>query len=116
MCIKSHLENFFLQDQYYLDMLKKITLQLVDTSQHAIFLFGSRAGKHHSSSADFDVGILGKNPLPLSLLDKLNEAVEESSIPFDVDFVDFFYAEPEFRKIVMGKIKIWNHPKSIKLN
>lgn len=92
----------------YTDTVKKIVLQHLQGKGFKAFLFGSRAagkGFHHS---DIDVGILGKQPLPIVLKMDIEDAIEESNVPYKVDIVDFFQASGNFIKFALQETVEWN--------
>lgn len=102
-------------DKRYLQIVKELVLGAVDTTSYAVFLFGSRARPQHSRSADIDIGILGNHPAPDAIATRIKEMVEASIVPYDVDVVDFYDADPEFKTIALKNIIIWNLPNSITL-
>lgn len=99
----------------YIDLARQIVLKELDLTQYAVFLFGSRTQKKHSQSADIDIGILGTKPLSIQTRARLIELLNESDIPYKVDVVDFYTADPEFKKIALQTSIIWNRPSFIKL-
>ncbi len=62
-----------------------------------VWLFGSCARGDWMNSSDIDVAIDAAEPLSATLLADLREALEESTIPYDVDIVDLATANPKFR-------------------
>jgi predicted nucleotidyltransferase len=65
-----------------------------------VWLFGSCARGDWATSSDIDVAIDAAEPLPNSLLARLQDDLEESTIPFDVDIVDLRSAAPDLRSRV----------------
>ena len=104
-----------MEDDPYIQKLKELVLNLIDLEKQAVFLFGSRARGKTGKATDVDIGIWGATEVPTSLLVELRESVEESIIPYKVDFVDFASADPKFRKIALADIVIWNKPPTITL-
>jgi predicted nucleotidyltransferase len=102
-------------DDQYLQMVKKIVLDTIDINSYAVFLFGSRARLKHASSADFDVGVLGHQPLPDEVIFDIKEKIDSSIVPYGVDVVDFYRADTKFKSIALKDIQIWNLPNSISL-
>jgi len=100
-------------DTKYIDLARQIVLREVSTDEYAVFLFGSRTEKRHSQTSDIDIGILGKRPLPLEVRAHLLELLNDSDIPYHVDVVDFFTADPEFKKHALKKSIVWNLPNCI---
>jgi len=103
-------------EERYMQLVKEITLKNLDETKYAVFLFGSRTRKHDPKASDVDIGILGKEPVLISKICELKDAIEESIVPYNVDFVDFYGADERFKKTALKQIEIWNQPKSIKLN
>ncbi|MFQ5729092.1 MAG: nucleotidyltransferase domain-containing protein [Waddliaceae bacterium] len=103
-------------EERYLDQLKNLVLNLVGKDSCAIFLFGGRARGRRGKEIDVDIGLLGAEPVPLELLGKLHEAVEASTIPLKVDFVDFKTVDESFKRIALTEIEIWNQPPTITIN
>ena len=99
----------------YIEQLKKLVLDIVDKNSYAIFLFGGRARGRLGKTVDVDIGLLGKEPVPLELIGKLHVAVDESIVPYKVDFVDFFSVDETFKQIALKAIEIWNQPNTIKI-
>lgn len=100
----------------YLDIVKKIVLKNIPKNEFAVFLFGSRAAGNANYLSDIDVGILGANPLPISILVNLESDLEESIVPFKIDLIDFFQVDKAFKNEAFSNVQIWNCPKNIKLN
>lgn len=103
-------------EQDYLEMVKELVLGLIPKDEYAVFLFGSRARGNLSRFADVDIGLLGHHRVPFQKIYELRNAIEDSIIPLQVDFVDFFYVDENFKKIALKDIELWNLPSSIKLN
>lgn len=86
-------------------LIKKIIARFLDPREYEVFLFGSRATGKASKFSDFDVGIIGKNPVPSKVLISIKDILEESNLPCTVDVVDFFSTAEKFKKIALKKIK-----------
>jgi uncharacterized protein len=100
----------------YLEIVKKIVFKYVPKDHFAVFLFGSRAAGNANALSDIDVGILGTESLPLSILVNLESDLEESIVPFKIDLIDFYKVDKAFKKEALINVQIWNCPKNIKLN
>lgn len=83
----------------YLPQIKKIIARNLDLSEYRLFLFGSRASGKNAEYSDFDIGIIGKKPLPSSLKINIEGDLEDSDIPVKVDIVDFHQIPEKFKKI-----------------
>ena len=100
----------------YIDIVKQIVLKHVPINEFAVFLFGSRAAGNSNSLSDIDVGVLGMEPLPTSILANLESDLEESIVPFKIDLIDFYQVDKAFKNEALSTVQIWNCPKNIKLN
>ena len=83
---------------------------------YAVFLFGSRAAGNAHLMSYIDVGLLGEVNFPVILKKEIEDAIEDSIVPFHVDLIDFNQVDISFRKETLKKIIVWNSPKSLKLN
>lgn len=101
-------------DDKYLARLKEIVLSLVDTDTVMVFVFGSRTSPVHRRHSDVDIGLLSDDLLPSALYHKIRNAIDASSVPIDVDIVDFTRVSPEFRKKAREEMIIWNSPQCMK--
>lgn len=88
--------------------IRKIIFKHFLPSKHKIFLFGSRASITNRRFSDYDIGIIGKKPIPSPKISAVKEELEESKIPVVVDVVDFSQVDPEFKHVAMQKIKLWS--------
>ncbi|MEO5337193.1 MAG: nucleotidyltransferase domain-containing protein [Magnetospirillum sp. WYHS-4] len=68
-----------------------------------VWVFGSRAASGAKPYADLDLAILGEEPLAPVLLETLDEAFDESDLPFRVDLLDWARTEPGFRAVVEAR-------------
>lgn len=91
----------------YLDITKNIVLQHIANNNFKVFLFGSRACGNEKKMSDIDIGILGNEKFPLQLKFKIQEAIEESIVPFKVDIIDFFNVDVNFKEEALKKIVEW---------
>lgn len=76
------------------DILKKFV------PEHEVWAFGSRAKWLAKEYSDLDLCILGETPLSFRTLGLLEEAFEESDLPYKVDVVDWATTSESFRKII----------------
>ncbi|MGH7237427.1 MAG: nucleotidyltransferase domain-containing protein [Candidatus Saccharimonadales bacterium] len=83
----------------YLDDLRRIVQDCVDTSIWRPVIFGSRANGKAWRFSDVDLGFIGNRPLPEAAKIKLSEALDDSDIPYNVDVVDISQTTPEFQKV-----------------
>lgn len=68
-----------------------------------VFLFGSRGTGTATRFSDYDIGIRGKSPLPPLVKAQIEEALEESDIPYSVELVDFFFLPERFKHVALER-------------
>lgn len=96
--------------QKYISQIKEIIFSVIDKNEYKVFLFGSRAAKKSKNYSDVDIGILGKKPLGVEYY-KIINLIEQSTIPYEVDIVDFALVDDKFKEIALQEIELWNDPK-----
>lgn len=62
--------------------------------------FGSRAKWTAKPFSDLDIVIIGDEPLSIDVMAGLNEAFQDSALPFKVDVLDWAAITPSFRKVI----------------
>ena len=65
-----------------------------------VWAFGSRAKWTAKDYSDLDIAVIGDEPLSIGVMAELNEALQESALPFKVDVVDWATITPSFRKVI----------------
>lgn len=60
--------------------------------------FGSRVTGTAGEYSDLDLAVVGEAPLELRVISRLNEAFEESSLPMQVDVLDWHSIPARFRQ------------------
>jgi predicted nucleotidyltransferase len=88
--------------------IKNIIFEHIDPQAYKVFLFGSRAKGQAKRWSDFDIGIMGQQPLTATLQAELEEALEVSSIPYLVEIVDFHKVDENFKKLALEDAILWN--------
>ena len=88
-------------------MIRDIIFSYLPDHSYEVFLFGSRAKGSNRTWSDYDVGIVGKDSLPRKILFDIEEALENSDIPYKVDVVDFSRVSDRFKNIAGRTIKKW---------
>ena len=71
-----------------------------------VWVFGSRAQWSAREGSDLDLALEGETELARTVLDALNDAFEESDLPYTVDVVDINRVNERIRQIVKGQ---WIH-------
>ncbi|MDR3628043.1 MAG: nucleotidyltransferase domain-containing protein [Ignavibacteriaceae bacterium] len=92
----------------YIEIAKKIVLDKIDKEKVTVFLFGSRAFGNARHDSDIDIGLWSPVKIDEFLISKINDAIEESVVPYHIDILDFTKVNADFRKIAMEKIILWN--------
>jgi uncharacterized protein len=73
-----------------------------------VWLFGSCARGDAGHLSDIDVAVETATPLPIDLLARLREALEESTIPYRVEIVDLGDTDRRFREAVYAEGIRWS--------
>jgi predicted nucleotidyltransferase len=77
--------------------LEAIFRQLATDQRYKVVVFGSRATGKARKYSDVDVALIGNRPVPGRTAALLNEALDESPLPYTVDVVDFSLAGDAMR-------------------
>jgi len=72
-------------------------------SGYQILAFGSRATWKAKNYSDLDLVIITDNPLSISLFATIEEAFDESILPYKVDIVDWASTSESFQKIISAE-------------
>ena len=93
---------------YPIKKLKKEIRQIVgkylDLKEYKIFFFGSRV-KGSDDRADIDIGIEGPKPIPLEILSKIKEEIQNLPILYHIDIVDFKSVDKDFYKVAKQNVE-----------
>ncbi len=89
-------------EEKYLNELREIVMANVDTSKWQPVVFGSRVKGTSRKFSDIDLGFKGSVPMPISVVAKLWNALDDSDIPYVVDIVDLSLVSMEFLKEVQS--------------
>jgi predicted nucleotidyltransferase len=73
---------------------------------HRVFLFGSRAEGKARPHSDFDIGVLGDEPLPLNDFYAIEDQLDDLPTLYKIDWVDFNRASPRFRERAARRIEV----------
>jgi uncharacterized protein len=93
-------------DQYLRQAYEIIAAHMKDHPSR-IYLFGSRASGTARTFSDCDIGIEPFRRLPVGLLSRLREKLEESHIPYVVEVIDLTQADEEFAQKVRDEGILW---------
>lgn len=86
-------------DKTLTEQVKIILFRFIDPDEYTCFIFGSRAEGTNEKYSDIDIGIEGKKPLSAKTHIELEEAFEESDLPYRVDVVDFSTVSDKFKTV-----------------
>ncbi len=86
-----------------ISVIKKIIYSRLDPEAYSAFIFGSRATGEGQRFSDIDIGIEGKELSPVARIE-LEEAFEESDLPYNVDVVDFSIVRENFKTVAKQRV------------
>lgn len=69
-------------------------------------VFGSRVRATAKEWSDLDLAVVAGEKTSAGAIARLNEAFEESDLPFRVDILDWRDISPEFRKLIEEKYEV----------
>jgi predicted nucleotidyltransferase len=96
------------REKYYELLLREIVLRSSAEFRCEVFLYGSRAWGEVRRASDFDIGIMGLAQADFRIVKRrIEEEVEESIIPHEVDVVDFDQAGERFKTEALRRIAVW---------
>ena len=84
-----------------IEKLRRLVVEALGEHDAAVYLFGSMATGEVRHASDVDVAILPRDDLPPTFFARLADAIEESTIPYQVDLVDLRRVSPAFRDDVV---------------
>lgn len=98
------------RERQYEELLKTIALDACTGLSCEVFLFGSRVRGKARRTSDFDIGIRGLDRSTFMRVKRaIDDAVERSPIPHEVDIVDFDQASKPFMVAALRERKIWKN-------
>ena len=81
--------------------LEKVRAILSEHVPHCeVRAFGSRLSGPAKDYSDLDLAVVASGKLNRDVLRHLQEAFEESDLPFRVDVLDWFDTSPEFQQVI----------------
>ena len=72
---------------------------------YRIFLFGSRATGNARERSDFDIGIIGEEPVSLQTFYRIDDLLENIETLYKIDFVDLTRAAPSLKAEALKAIE-----------
>ncbi len=80
-------------------LLKRLFRELAPQLQgYKVLLFGSRAAGKAGPRSDFDLGVLGTIPMPLTVFYQIEDKLEALPTLYKIDWVDLNRVADEFRQ------------------
>ena len=76
----------------------KILIDILNRYPYQFYVFGSRIKGTAKKYSDLD--LCYKEEVPYSILSNIKETLEETNLPFSVDFVDWNNCTEDFQKLI----------------
>jgi len=88
---------------------KEILLKIIHTSipNCKVWLFGSRARDTEGRGSDIDLALDCGAPIPLSTIIDMRLAIQDTTLPMEVDLVDLNTVSDDFKKEVLKEAILW---------
>ena len=68
--------------------------------EYSFFYYGSRVKGTFEKTSDLDILIKGNQEMPLSVLEEIKEKFDKSSLPYIVNFSDYYGIEEYFYNLI----------------
>lgn len=81
-----------------LALLKELITEYLPDCE--IRLFGSRIHGTAKPYSDIDIALKCSNPIDRQTMNRLKEALQESTLPIRVDVLDWYTISDEFRQVI----------------
>ncbi|MDP3989341.1 MAG: nucleotidyltransferase domain-containing protein [bacterium] len=92
-------------EHYSVEQLKRevyaIFARYIDLSVYRVFFFGSRVSGNNTVRSDIDIGIEGPEPIPLKAKSEIEDAIEDLSILYKIEIVDFTRVSEKFKEVAL---------------
>lgn len=95
-------------DPRYVEEARAIVERALRGYPAEVYLFGSWARGDARRLSDIDVAVLPKGDIPWSVLSRLRDELDESTIPYPVEVVDLRETSDEFRARVLREGIRWS--------
>ncbi|MEW6195143.1 MAG: nucleotidyltransferase domain-containing protein [Bacteroidota bacterium] len=93
--------------QRYIETIRQFVLKELESEDVSIALFGSFTTGANTDVSDIDIAVLPKGKWKRSKLSQIREKLEELTIPYTVDLVDFSMVSEQFRKTALTNVLWW---------
>jgi predicted nucleotidyltransferase len=95
------------RDEEIRTMLRELFQRHADRlSEHRVVLFGSRARGDARPRSDYDLGVVGKKPLPLEDFFALEDELDGLPTLYQFDWVDLARTSDAFRSSALNHVKV----------
>ena len=94
-----------LRDEPLRRAIRETISRIVDLSSHEVFIFGSEAGPDRNDRSDIDVGILGPQAIPGSVMHRIREELEGLRTLRTFDVVDFARVDESFKEVALQNVE-----------
>ena len=74
--------------------------------RHRVFLFGSRVTGNARPYSDFDIGVIGDEPLPLDDFYAIEDQLDDLPTLYKIDWVDFNRVSPRFSERATQQVEV----------
>ncbi len=91
----------------HLETVKRILAERVPDCE--VRAFGSRVSGTAKDYSDLDLAVVGAQALDTDVMRLLNEAFQESDLPFRVDLLDWHAISESFRKVIQAQYEVLQH-------
>lgn len=89
------------------DNIKKIIFKHLSPKKYKIFVYGSRATGRARKWSDYDIGVIGNRPISTMTKVVIEDELEDSGVPVNVEVVDFHDVSQDFKRIALLKTIPW---------
>lgn len=76
-----------------------------------VYLFGSRARQTHREGADIDIALDAGVKIDFSIISKIKDEIEETTIPVFVDIIDLNAVSDTFKNEIKQEMILWQNLK-----
>lgn len=94
------------------EKLKKEILRVVGSrvnlAEYKVFFFGSRVAGKGDDRSDIDIGIEGKEPVPIETMMEIEDEIRELPVFYKMEIVDFKKVSDDFYKVAKQDIEFLN--------
>lgn len=73
---------------------------------HRVILFGSRASGTARLQSDYDVGVIGDEPLPAKVFYEIDDMLDNLPTLYQIDWVDLNNAAPSLKQRALSNAEV----------